>query len=134
MMLHEAFFAYLTAHPLLGGLIGTRLYPQLIPENALLPAMAYQQISLGDDAMAHDGPLNVVTTTFQFTCQAETYNAAQTLAAALRNALHGFNGQMGDGTNTLKIFVCNQAGKDEDSGIEGAAIVRCDYKFIYLEE
>jgi len=134
MMLHEAFFAHLTNHALVGALIGTRLYPQLIPENAPMPAMAYQEISLGNDDLAHDGPLNVVTTMFQFACQAETYNAAQTLAAALRNALHGFNGQMGDGTNTLKIFVCNQAGKDEDSGIEGAAIVRCDYKFIYLEE
>lgn len=134
MMLHEAFFAYLTAHPLLGGLIGTRLYPQLIPENALLPAMAYQQISLGDDAMAHDGPLNVVTTTFQFTCQAETYNAAQTMAAALRNALHGFSGLMGNEEHTLKIFFCQQVGSDEDSGIEDAVIVRCDYKFVYLEE
>jgi hypothetical protein len=134
MMLHEAFFVYLTAHPLVGGLVGTRLYPQLIPENALLPAMAYQQISLGDDAMAHDGPLNVVTTTFQFTCQAETYNAAQTMVAALRNALHGFSGPMGNEEHTLKIFFCQQVGKDEDSGIEDAAIIRCDYKFIYMEE
>jgi len=85
MSLYKAFVAYLVSHPEVSGLIGTRLYPRLIPENGQLPAMAYQLVSL-NDPLAHDGAVGVVTRTYQFTCQAVSYNEAQDMARALRTA------------------------------------------------
>lgn len=133
MQLHEAFVKHLTEHPLVSGLIGSRLYPQLIPENAVMPAMAYQVVSLTDDPLAHDGAIGIVTRTYQFTCQADRYNETQAMTAALRNALHGFSGQMG-GDGGVEISVCQFVSMDDGEAIEGVSITRCDYKFIYMEE
>jgi hypothetical protein len=55
------------------------------------------------------------------------------MAAALRNALHGFTGQMG-GDGGVEISVCQFVSLDDGEAIEGVSITRCDYKFIYMEE
>lgn len=133
MSLYKAFVAYLVSHPKVAGLIGARLYPRLIPENGQLPAMAYQLVSM-NDPLAHDGAVSVVTRTYQFTCQAVSYNEAQNMAQALREALHGFTGPMGNAENTVQVSMCEYVAQDDGEAIEDATLTRCDFKFVYMEE
>lgn len=91
MILEEAFKGHLFANAAAQALICDRLYPQVIPEDATLPAASYQRIT-GPREEAHDGPTSWAEALVQFTCQAETYGQAKACANALRKAFVGFNG------------------------------------------
>ena len=89
--------AYLLANAPVAALIATRMYPLLLPQNAVLPAVTYQVISdVHELNQSEPGGLPVIR--LQYTCWADSYLAAQTLAAAIRVALDGFTGVMGSGS------------------------------------
>ncbi len=92
--IEEAVVARMGAYNELSALIGTRLYPMVIPQDAAQPAIAYQVIS-GVPERSHTGFSTLTTTRFQFTCQAETYSAAKALSKAVRHCWDGFRGSIG---------------------------------------
>jgi len=78
-------------------LVGSRIYPQVIPQDVALPAMAYQRIS-GPRDHTHSGPSGLARARVQITCSASSYSQAKGVAAAVRESVDGFKGTMLDVT------------------------------------
>lgn len=80
---------HLLGHVGLSALIGARLYPQLLPQNATLPAVDYQLISrTGADTRSESAGL--VVTRWQFSVNGRTYAAVDAAAVQLKAALESF--------------------------------------------
>jgi len=94
MSLETSLVTAISADPLLSGRIGSRIYPLVVPQDATLPAIAYQVIT-GSGILAHDGPTSLNNKRVQFACVGATYAAAADLADALAALLRGFKGQLG---------------------------------------
>ena len=118
MVIEEALYAFLAATAGVTALVSTRIYPQVIPQDAVLPAIAYQRIS-GPRVHSQSGASGLAYPRFQFTCQAATYSAARQVANAVRAALDGYRGTMGGagGVSVGAAFVANEIdGYSEESG------------------
>jgi hypothetical protein len=112
VLIEEALVAYLTTHPGLSALIGTRLYPRPLPQRPTLPAVTYFRVS-GPRDLAHDGPVGLAHPRFQFDCWgADTLAAIQT-ANQLRLALDGFSGLMG-GVGGVEVHLAEVVGDHDD--------------------
>ena len=129
MNLESGLFAFLVADKRIAQLAGSRIYPLLIPQEAALPAIAYQLIST-TRGMAHDGPTGLASATMQLSIQAESYDGTKDLAEALRLALHGYSGPMG----SVEIELC-RLDMELDSYIfeTDAKVLRQDYLILYKE-
>lgn len=93
--IEEAVNTRLMAVAAITALVGTgtaaRIYPLVIPQDAIRPALAYQKTNSPKEH-SHSGSSNLARSRFQFTCQAETYTSAKALAAAVRDGLIGYRG------------------------------------------
>lgn len=69
-------------------LVSTRIYPLLLPQTPVLPAIVYQKIS-GPRSYSHSGDSNLTFTRYQFSIWAHTYAIAKSVAAQLRACLSG---------------------------------------------
>lgn len=87
----QALVSVLNAAVAFHALVAGRMYPNVVPLTAARPAVAYQRIS-HTEAMAHTGPAGHALTRVQFTIDAQTYEQAKAVAAALRAALRGYRG------------------------------------------
>lgn len=68
-------------------------FPLIAPESAALPYVIYGRTGTDRATAMFDGPLSVHPAgTFQVEIYAATYFGAKTLADAIRQALHNFNG------------------------------------------
>ena len=112
------------------GIIGTRLYPMVVPQDAELPAAAYQQLS-GPREHSHSGASGLVRARVQFTCMGASYNAAKDVAEALRLSLDGFKGSMGN-VDVQAVFLDNEV--DGYASTFEAAVTRVDFVVWYGEE
>lgn len=130
MALEEGLYAYLVADAGVAALIGTRLYPLLVPQDAALPAMAYQRIS-GPRDHTHDGASGLAMARIQFTAVGSSYSEAKSVMAALRAALDGFSGTMGEVTVGAALL---QNERDEWAESFDLPVVRQDYMVWYQEE
>lgn len=116
----------------LSTLVSTRIYPLFIPENATLPAIAYEVISSErESAMGSD----IGTSHFriQLTIFADKYNETGQLldvAKQTRLALQRFSGTV-EGVNICNIFIEN------DLDLYGENVVQFqriqDYKVSFVE-
>jgi len=115
MVIEEAVVYHCKNDAAVAAIIGSRVYPNVIPQDASLPAIAYQIISR-PGAMAHDGPPGYAWPRIQFTAQADDYDQVVDLINKIRQAFDGFSGLMG-GVGGVTI--------------EGAFVqdVRDDYQF-----
>lgn len=86
MSLETKLFGYLSTVPALSALIGTRLYPQSLPQEPVLPAATYLQVS-AKPGVAHDGYVGWGWSRFQFDCYGVTPLVAVAVANALKAAL-----------------------------------------------
>ena len=75
MNIEEALYSKLTGDAGVAALVSTRIYPNVVPQDIALPAVAYQRISTVRD-MAHDGPTGVAHARFQFTVSRRARTAA----------------------------------------------------------
>lgn len=98
MTIEEALYSYLSTYAGLTASVGTRIYPNVIPSDASLPAVAYQRISTAR-VRSHEGPSNLSHTRIQFTCVADSYSAVKSVADQIRAALDGYRGTM----STLRV-------------------------------
>ncbi len=130
--LEEALFSYLTSAPReTAALVGTRVYPLLIPQEQQMPAIAYQRVGT-QPKLAHDGPMGWARAVIQFTCQAGTFAGVKAITLALRNDLAGYRGQMG--TDPVDVHFCNQVNENDQDELFDAAVSRCDFEFLYKEQ
>lgn len=89
--LEQALYSILSADGTVSGLVGTRIYPNVIPQDVSLPAIAYQRIS-AMRVFSHGGPSCLARPRFQITCLATSYSSAKAVANAVRGALNGYVG------------------------------------------
>lgn len=94
MTLDQALFNYLSTFAGLTALIGTRVYPRVLPQNPTYPAVTYQRVS-STRMRTMGAPLLGAEPRIQFTIWAETHLAARAIATQLRAALEGYTGTMG---------------------------------------
>lgn len=82
--------AHLEADAALSALIGTRIYPQILPQQGTLPAVVYQLISRTPASMRNAND-NLVQTRWQWSINARTYASAVAISTALKAALQSFS-------------------------------------------
>jgi len=122
----------LTADAGITALVGTRIYPQLLPQAPMFPAISYQVVS-GFRETAMDGPAGVNRARLQFDCWASTYLQAEAVANAVRVAIDGFKGSIGSPARVLQsVFF---AGERDLYEPDPPAFRRsADYLITYQEE
>ena len=101
MYIGAALYSHLTSDSDVSAIVSTRIYPNVIPQDVDLPALAFQEISR-PGAMAHDGPYGIVFPRFQITAQADTYDEVDDLINKVRIALDGVTGLWG-GTGGVTV-------------------------------
>jgi hypothetical protein len=94
MVIEEAVVYHAQNDADVGAIIGSRIYPNIIPQDADLPALAYQVISR-PGLMAHDGPPGYAWPRVQITAQADDFDQVVDLINKVRIAFDGFSGLMG---------------------------------------
>jgi hypothetical protein len=130
MLLEEAQAEYLKNDVAVAALIDNRLYPVVIPQDVDKPAAAFQRISRAGEHTHDIGPDGWATVRMQYTCQAATVLAAKNVAAAIREALDGFSGDM-EGMTIGGCTVVNEWDGYGESFPQ--AVVRLDVMWLYRE-
>ncbi len=94
MELREALYTYLSGYAGLNALVGDRIYPIVLPQKAVMPAVTYQKISEPQVHVsgADSGPY---CPRYQFSCWGTTYDEACDVAVQVRTALRDYTGVMG---------------------------------------
>ena len=95
MLAAEALVFLLENNTGVATMVGGRVYPQLVPQNATRPAIAYQRISAIPEH-SHSGFSSLTKTRFQLTLEGGTHMEALNLALAVRRALSGVRNTVGD--------------------------------------
>jgi hypothetical protein len=86
--IESSLFSALTTHAGLSALIAARLYPDAMPQGAILPCVVYQRISTPRFQVLGSTQAVVVSKPrFQFSCWALSASGALAVAAQLRTAL-----------------------------------------------
>lgn len=95
-------------------LISTRMYPESAPQDVTLPYLVYQRISTPPN-YTHDGDSTLQFPRFQIMGVASTASGARALAVAVRAALSGKTGSLGDGSVSVQgIFIANETSNFDD--------------------
>lgn len=92
--LEAALVALLVPGGAVGAIVGTRVYPVVLPQTPLYPSIRYQRIDTvrGPYRKMATGRSEYARPRFQIDCFATTAAAAQALADAVRSVLDGFSG------------------------------------------
>jgi len=126
MTIEAALVSYLRNTPGVQTLVGTRIYPQRLPQTPTYPAITYARIS----GNRHHN-IDVAYHTFQFDCWATSYGGAQDVAEVLRVALQREKRFM-SGIEVIQCIYQNQTDFYEDDVKLHRASV--DFRIIYREE
>lgn len=129
MTLEAGIYAHLIADSGVAALVATRIYPLLVPQDATLPALAYQRIS-GPRDHAHTGATGLAFARMQLTYVAASYNEAKSLGEAVRAAMDGLKGSMG--AVTVGACLLDNERDDWATAFE-KPVVRHDYLIWYQE-
>lgn len=125
MTIEEAIYSYLSGESGITDLVGTRIYPLVLPQNTEYPAITYYRVSGPEH---HDK--DVAYPRIQLTAWAETYEEAKTVAAEVKAALQRFKGTMGvPGVVVIQgVFQNDMDLYDNETGVY---YVATDIKFIH---
>jgi hypothetical protein len=125
--------AWLQAQTAISNSVGTRIYPQKLPQRPTLPALTYSQVSA---VRVRDlsGPAYKSRTRVSFSCWANTELAAHQLADALRQTLDDFYGTSWGNVEVGHISLDNEFDLfEEEAGTVGIYRVVQDYIIAHLE-
>ena len=128
-MIEEAIVTLVTGNAAIKALIGLRLFPGVIPQDAKLPAAAYWTISTGRE-YSHDGQSSIASPVIGFTFDSHSIDEVRAVAAAVRRVLSGYHGEVG----SVKIFIITL--QNEYEGYNPASeihLVRQDYQIVWKE-
>ena len=89
----------------LSALVSTRIYPMRLPQTATLPAITYQDVSLAV-TQAHKEKSSLPRPRFQFTISGGTVESVDNVGTALKNAIDGYQGNMGTGSYITEVEAC----------------------------
>jgi len=127
MDIETVLVAYLLAHTGTKALIGTRLYPDVLPQEEPLPALVYQSIS---DVKLHSltGQYGLEQPIYQITVYGATRATAKAVAAQVKSALCDYSGDMG-GITVQKIELQTELTSLETTSDGTVEIVAVDLEF-----
>lgn len=129
-LIEEALKTLITTGPAFVTLAGLAVYPGHIPQDAPLPAVAYQVVT-SESNPTHDGAGKLMMRHVQFTIDAKAYSEVKAIAVALRVRLDGYRGTV-DGCRIGAVLWENEFdGYGEASLLEN---IRQDYLVIYTQE
>lgn len=117
---------------LIGSGTSMRLYPQMLPQNPIYPAMTYSGISGIRETLMGSDP-GVVTARYQFSVWDSTYKGVRDLAEQLRLAFERWRGTVGS-VVILDTFIDEIM--DMPPELVNDVLVRqrvCDFKINYRE-
>lgn len=87
-MIEQTVYTVLTTNPAVQAIVGTKVYPLVIPEEADVPAVVYQKVgTLVVNSL--DGFSGLESIRLQFSCYAKTLFQAKQLAQSVSAALNG---------------------------------------------
>jgi len=107
MSLKTGLFSYLSNNAGMAALLGTgsasRIYPGLVPENAVLPYIRFRIIS---STHVRDMlyPANVAMRRVQFDIFGSSTASVESVFSALRSALESYRGTMGTGGSAVTVL------------------------------
>ena len=116
---------FLLTHESLKTLIGTRLYPGWIPENAVMPSVACFEVT---GVSHHD--IDVAYPRYQFSIFSPRYIEAKEIANEIKEILQRFKGKMGNTRVIQGVYQNEYDNYESDTKLYHIAI---DFKFIYWE-
>jgi len=122
MTLESAIRTALVGDASVYAIIGDRVYPLLIPQDAAYPAIAYQRIS-GKNLRSHDGADSLENVRVQLTLVAESFEMVKNLEKEVNRVLDGKK------IGNLMIFIENRT--DDVSGNGLVWSERIDLKILY---
>jgi Protein of unknown function (DUF3168). len=96
-----AIYAYLSADPDIQNLVGTRIYPQTVPQNPIFPLIVLNTISSTDERDLQGRAWS--ETRIQITAMADTLRKAETIIFTVRAKLEGYKGMMAGVLEVLDI-------------------------------
>lgn len=89
----EALYEYLSKDSDVKAIIGNRLYPVLLPQNAPLPSVVYTPVLAGYD-FTLTGETMYVRQNIQFNCHGKTFKKARELSRLVKRKLQNYHGNM----------------------------------------
>ena len=101
-MLEQGLTTLLTQNAGLQALIGTCLYPVMVPEQTTYPCLSYQTVSAASEYALPGSSERWKR--LQFDAWAQSYADCKNVVAALDAALDGFTGALPDGTVVFGAF------------------------------
>lgn len=111
MAIEETLYSRLSGYAGLTALVSTRVYPNIKPQDAELPAVSYRRISsLRYSAMSID--TGVVKARFQIDAWAATYDGVSALRDQVRAAMQRWRTETG--TVVQDSFILNETDLYED--------------------
>lgn len=94
----------LTTHAGTAGLVSTRVYPVIAPQNVVYPCIVYQRIS----GTEQNGTTSIREARYQISCWGATFANAQSVAAQVRAALEEWSVFGGSGVFVRMARVVNE--------------------------
>lgn len=95
--------AFLKSSSAVADLIGDRIYPDNLPKELILPAVAYQMLSPQKRIRLSQGRSTLPTSTFQLDCYGVNKKMATQVATAIDVALDGYRGRFTLGSNYVRV-------------------------------
>lgn len=130
MSFDDALFSYLSTYSGLTSIINKKIYPIIIPQKVVLPAITFIKISENQMMSATEGNYGMVNPTYQITCHAKTHSQCRSIATQVKSALTNYSGTMGDTTVQGCFFVNEFESHDNDIDNESYSIA-IDFEFYY---
>lgn len=115
MSFEEGLFEYLDNHAGLSMEVDSRIYPVLLPQNAIFPAVTYTRLAT---PRLHEFEKSLLPhPTFQFDCWAQSYAKAKDVAEEVVSALDIYRGAMGTYTVEVSIVDTERDAYDPETKI-----------------
>ena len=129
-MIEPAIVTLALADPATAALIGTRIFPLLLPDDCQKPAVSYRLVSTLDQNTL-DGPLGLVQVRLQIDSWGDAYADAKNVAQALYNLLDDYTGTVGT------VAIANIWRDAESTGFDQtvrAYYVQTDWMILFTDQ
>jgi len=130
-MIEAAIFSRLTNDAAVSALISSRVYPLILPQNSILPAVTYTRVS-GERVRSLSGPSGLALPRFQIDSWAESFSVVKDLAGKIRKSLDGFRGNV-SGVEIKGMSIESDSDLFETINGKDFYRVRADYFISHVE-
>ena len=129
--IEKALAYHLKNYSPLASLVNSRIFPVRYPQNGGVPYVTYQRVSTR--YLTPHGEYSMLPwVRMQVDSFAEDYETVKKIAAQVKNALDGFRGEMGSGTDTVLVFSCVPGGASDDFSDDPAlCILHQDFQIMF---